>query len=133
MTGSPATPREGHPATVSTHILDTSAGRPAGGVAVELAARPGPGAPWAAVGTGRTDSDGRCRELPAPPPGSTEARLVFVTGPYLGERDAAATAPGSAAPAFFPEVTVAFVLTPGEHFHVPLLLNPFGYSVYRGS
>ena len=35
--------------------------------------------------------------------------------------------------AFFPEVAIAFAVTPGEHYHVPLLLNPFGYSVYRGS
>ncbi|GAA3213115.1 hypothetical protein GCM10020256_13070 [Streptomyces thermocoprophilus] len=36
-------------------------------------------------------------------------------------------------PVFFPEVTIAFAVVPGEHYHVPLLLNPFGYSVYRGS
>ncbi|MFD5751719.1 2-oxo-4-hydroxy-4-carboxy-5-ureidoimidazoline decarboxylase [Streptomyces sp. NPDC127033] len=113
-------------ASVSTHILDTSAGRPAAGVAVGLAARTehgaGPDGAWAALGTAVTGPDGRCGDLPVPPPGTTHVRLTFETGPYLDRAEP-----------FFPEVTVTFAVTPGEHYHVPLLLNPFGYSVYRGS
>jgi 5-hydroxyisourate hydrolase len=109
--------------SVSTHVLDTSVGRPAAGVPVALDARGAADAPWTEHATGGTDADGRCRDLPPLPPGTTHARLRFAVEPYLAARGAA----------FFPEVTVAFAVTTGEHHHVPLLLNPFGYSVYRGS
>ncbi len=113
--------------TVSTHILDTSAGRPARGVPVELASRTGGADPWTVRGSSATDPDGRCKDLPALPEGTTHVRLLFDVEPYLeqareGERGA-----------FFPEVAVTFAVSTGEHYHVPLLLNPFGYSVYRGS
>jgi hydroxyisourate hydrolase len=114
-----------HPVTVSTHILDTSAGRPAPGVTVRLAVRGADDSAWSDHAVSRTDADGRCKDLPALPAGTTGARLLFATGPYLEERTADA--------AFFPEVAVAFRVAPGEHYHVPLLLTPFGYSVYRGS
>lgn len=116
--------------TVSTHILDTSVGRPAQGVRVRLAVRSdgsdgsdgsGGDGGWQPLGESVTDGDGRCKDFPALPEGTAHVRLVFEVEPYLG------------AAAFFPEVTVAFAVVPGEHHHVPLLLNPFGYSVYRGS
>lgn len=114
------------PATVSTHVLDTGLGRPAAGVRVSLAARTGAQEPWQELGGSATDADGRCRDLPGPPAGATHVRLVLDTGAYLAGRDGAEGA-------FFPEVAVAFAVEPGEHYHVPLLLSPFGYSVYRGS
>ncbi|MEU9606618.1 hydroxyisourate hydrolase [Streptomyces sp. NPDC048057] len=114
-------------ASVSTHVLDTSVGRPAAGVAVHLSTRTGPAGAWTALGGSTTDADGRCKDLPAPPAGTTHVRLDFRTEEYLLTRQ------GGADGAFFPEVTVAFAVVGGEHFHVPLLLNPFGYSVYRGS
>ncbi|MEH6377460.1 hydroxyisourate hydrolase [Streptomyces sp. KLMMK] len=114
------------PASVSTHVLDTAAGRPAEGVDVELSARSGAEGPWTACGTSVTDADGRCRGLPAPPRGTTHVRLRFDVGPYAARGTAGREA-------FFPEVAVAFAVAPGEHHHVPLLLSPFGYSVYRGS
>lgn len=131
-------------ASVSTHILDTSIGRPAEGVAVSLSARPGPGAEWQALGGSATDADGRCKDLPALPEGTTHVRLDFATEEYFTGREAATTqadvqqdAPANrdsgAHGAFFPEVAITFAVVPGEHYHVPLLLNPFGYSVYRGS
>ncbi|MEU1675299.1 hydroxyisourate hydrolase [Streptomyces roseifaciens] len=113
-------------ASVSTHVLDTATGRPAEGVAVELSARSGADGPWTACGTSVTDADGRCRGLPAPPRGTTHVRLRFDVGPYAARGTAGREA-------FFPEVSVAFAVAPGEHHHVPLLLSPFGYSVYRGS
>jgi 5-hydroxyisourate hydrolase len=102
--------------SVSTHILDTSVGHPVQGVSVGLAVRTGADGPWTAQGRSKTDADGRCQDLPALPTGATHAQLNFAVD---GD--------------FFPEVTVAFAVRPGEHYHVPLLLNPFGYSVYRGS
>ncbi|QXE34065.1 hydroxyisourate hydrolase [Streptomyces sp. GMY02] len=132
-------------ASVSTHILDTSVGRPAADVAVSLAARTGPDAAWQALGDSRTDADGRCKDLPALPEGTAQVRLEFATEEYFAggiisgadgnqaEEQGRETSRRSGSGAFFPAVTVTFTVTAGEHYHVPLLLNPFGYSVYRGS
>ncbi|MEU9169789.1 hydroxyisourate hydrolase [Streptomyces sp. NPDC048420] len=125
-------------ASVSTHILDTSVGRPAEAVAVRLAARGGRDADWQALGGSATDADGRCKDLPALPEGTTHVRLDFEVEPYFLKKqaDAQQDAPAnrdSGAGVFFPEVAITFAVVPGEHYHVPLLLNPFGYSVYRGS
>ncbi|MGW6015677.1 hydroxyisourate hydrolase [Streptomyces sp. NPDC055210] len=142
-------------ASVSTHILDTSVGRPAAEVAVLLAARAGRDARWRALGGSATDADGRCKDLPALPEGTTHVRLDFAVEAYFeknpennpenkpenkpvknqaeAQQDAPANRDSGAAPVFFPEVAITFAVSPGEHYHVPLLLNPFGYSVYRGS
>lgn len=130
-------------ASVSTHILDTSAGRPAGSVALSLSARGGGRERWVVLGRSATDADGRCQDLPALPEGTTHVRLDFETEAYFhsqnqrqsqkraeAQQDAPALRDSGA---FFPEVAITFAVTPGEHYHVPLLLNPFGYSVYRGS
>ncbi|HEV2149040.1 MAG TPA: hydroxyisourate hydrolase [Longimicrobiaceae bacterium] len=106
---------------ITTHVLDTSRGRPAGGVAVRLERGP------EVLAHGATDADGRLRDLlPAGTPLQPGSyRLVFDTGAYFA---------GHAADAFYPEVSVVFqVRDAGEHYHVPLLLSPFGYSTYRGS
>ncbi|MFJ5995228.1 hydroxyisourate hydrolase [Streptomyces sp. NPDC092370] len=123
-------------ASVSTHILDTSVGRPAAGVAVHVRARAGRTADWQALGGSATDADGRCKDLPALPEGTTHVRLDFAVEPYFEKKqaDAQQDAPANRdSGAFFPEVAITFAVEPGEHYHVPLLLNPFGYSVYRGS
>ncbi|EST31367.1 hypothetical protein M877_07185 [Streptomyces niveus NCIMB 11891] len=128
---------------MSTHILDTSVGRPAASVVVSLSARGGGREPWVVLGRSATDTDGRCEDLPALPEGTTHVRLDFETEAYFhthshsdthsqAEAQQDAPAPRDSG-AFFPEVAITFAVTPGEHFHVPLLLNPFGYSVYRGS
>jgi len=104
--------------TLSTHVLDTSIGRPAADVPVRLEAR-GEGG-WHHIADGCTNADGRIAGWGVEAAGVY--RLVFGTGDYLGPD------------AFYPEVTVAFRLTdPAQHYHVPLLLSPFGYSTYRGS
>lgn len=107
--------------SVSTHVLDTSRGRPAAAVPVRLEYADGDR--WQPVATGQTDADGRLADWGAAGdirPGVY--RLVFDTGSYLGEA------------AFFPEVVVTFrVAEPAEHHHLPLLLNPFSYTTYRGS
>ena len=130
-------------ASVSTHILDTSVGRPAAGVAVQLAARSGSLGEWQPLGGSATDADGRCKDLSALPEGTTHVRLDFEVEPYFlkfenQQADAQQDAPanrdsGASTGVFFPEVAITFAVKPGEHYHVPLLLNPFGYSVYRGS
>ena len=109
--------------TVSTHVLDTARGRPAEGVPVTLEVLDD-GA-WQRVGTAVTGPDGRATGLlPAGAAGPVSARLVFAVREYLVRTHDAA---------FFPEITVVFEAGPGEHYHVPLLLAPFGYSTYRGS
>jgi 5-hydroxyisourate hydrolase len=110
---------------ITTHILDTSRGCPAPGVLVVLEHERGGG--WLELGRGTTDADGRAKGLlPADAtlqPG--DYRLEFETGEYFA-RDGIAT--------FFRTVVIHFTVTaPGEHYHVPLLLSPFGYSTYRGS
>ncbi|MDJ0340765.1 hydroxyisourate hydrolase [Streptomyces sp. H10-C2] len=132
--------------SVSTHILDTSVGRPAEGVPVELSVRKGIDDLWAPHGVSKTDADGRCKDLPALPEGTTHVRLDFAVEQYFsGFTSTSSTSTAISAEAqqdaprvrdsgaFFPEVAITFAVEPGEHYHVPLLLNPFGYSVYRGS
>lgn len=108
---------------ITTHVLDTASGRPAAGVAVGLYANDDDG--WNLLATASTDADGRVKDLgPAELPAGTY-RLNFDTGSYYE---------GLGTETFFPEVDLVFAVTgPGEHYHVPLLLSPFGYSTYRGS
>ncbi len=111
---------------ITTHVLDVARGRPGAGVPVALERLTGPGA-WAPLGHGTTDGEGRIRDLL--PPGSTLER-----GTYRITFDTAAYFRALRVEAFFPEVRVAFeVRDPAQHYHVPLLLSPFGYSTYRGS
>lgn len=102
--------------TLSTHVLDTSTGEPAVGMPVHLS-RSAEGA-WETVTTMTTDDDGR-----AAVPGGLAGgiyRLGFETGEYGNE--------------FYPFVHVVFSVDDSrEHYHVPLLLSPYGYSTYRGS
>ena len=108
---------------VTTHILDTSVGRPAPDVAVALEARQGD--EWVAIGSGSTDADGRVKELGPERLESGAYRLRFDTAAYFAGIDT---------DTFFPEVVLTFgVFEPDERHHVPLLLAPFGYSTYRGS
>ena len=110
---------------ITTHVLDTSRGCPGAGMRVVLEIRNGD--EWNRVGEGMTDANGRLATLTANQPMiAGDYRLTFDTGGYLRAR--------GAADAFFPDVTVTFtVADASEHFHVPLLLSPFGYSTYRGS
>ena len=108
---------------ITTHVLDTSRGCPAAGLPVVL--ERGMESGWQPVGRGTTDADGRASDLLSSAPEDGRYRLTFDTGAYF-------RAAGEAG--FYPEVSVTFVVGHGgEHFHVPLLLSPFGYSTYRGS
>ena len=113
-------------ATLSTHVLDATAGEPAAGVLVRLERR-SPGG-WSPAGAGQTDADGRLRfgggaDSEGFEPGVY--RITFGSGAYFE---------GRGTPSFYPEVTVTFEMSgQGRHYHVPLLLSPFAYSTYRGS
>lgn len=110
---------------ITSHVLDTARGEPARSLRVRLERLEASGE-WQLLAERVTDHDGRVLDLLAE--GALEARthrLIFATGEYLLR---------GATSAFFPEVTVVFSITqPSEHYHVPLLLSPFGYSTYRGS
>lgn len=109
---------------ITTHVLDTAAGRPGRGIAIELERADGAG--WLAVGAGTTDDDGRLRTLT--PAGSV------APGTYRIRFHTAAYAANAGQPCFFPVVEIQFTVVDGaQHYHVPLLLSPFGYSTYRGS
>jgi 5-hydroxyisourate hydrolase len=110
--------------SITTHVLDTSLGRPAQGIPVALEMQKS--GVWKKLGSQITDADGRARELV--PQGALEKavyRLIFNTSAYFASRKITG---------FYPEVNVVFeIQEPKQHYHVPLLLSPYGYSTYRGS
>jgi hydroxyisourate hydrolase len=107
--------------TISTHVLDTSLGKPAAGVRITLRHD------GTLLGTGETDDDGRVRDLLER---GSELRegdytLTFAVADYFAK---------SNRDAFYGDISINFKIASGaEHYHVPLLLSPFGYSTYRGS
>lgn len=116
--------------TISTHVLDIAAGCPAAGMRVRLervaSARE-------EIAAATTDAGGRIAGLGPEDIAPGTYRLIFDTGGYLA-RQRGDSSSGTDSAAFFPEITVTFAVADGrEHYHVPLLMSPFGYSVYRGS
>lgn len=110
---------------ISTHVLDTSTGRPAASVPVTLEALTG-GA-FLAIGRGATDANGRVAQLLPP-------NLALSAGFYRLNFDTAAYFEARGVEWFYPHVSIVFgVADATQHYHVPLLLSPFGYSTYRGS
>lgn len=161
--------------SITCHVLDTSLGRPAAGIPVQLERR-GPTGRWQLVGEATTNDDGRVTHFePSPRSDSPRASSADVQSPALdsmgldsealepaaldsalavnpaaGNPAAGNPAAGSGEhricfdtrayfdrrgqPVFYPRVEVTFVIAAaGEHYHIPLLLSPFGYSTYRGS
>jgi 5-hydroxyisourate hydrolase len=110
---------------ISTHVLDVSIGKP--GVDIEVTLEFLTASGWQELARDRTNSDGRATNLGAGG-ASLETgiyRLSFDTKSYLKSQNRTG---------FFPHVSIAFeVVNTEEHYHVPLLLSPFGYSTYRGS
>ncbi len=103
--------------SLSTHVLDTAAGRPVVGLLVGLEGLADQ--TWSGVAVANTDDAGRIADFGQLLPG--RYRLLFDVAGYFG--------PAS----FYPEVIVSFRLSGEEHYHLPLLLSPFAYSTYRGS
>jgi 5-hydroxyisourate hydrolase len=123
---------------LTTHVLDIANGKPATGIAVTLDIARDPGTArgpnigrvageWFEVAHGVTDDDGRIAGF-VPALAALEAtvyRLRFATGAYFQAQGVRT---------FYPEVSVVFQIHDSrEHYHVPLLLSPFGYTTYRGS
>jgi len=102
---------------ISTHVLDTAKGKPAAGIAITLEILR---TDWELVAHGSTNDDGRLKLVDDAPEEATY-RITFDTGAYDPN-------------GFFPRVTIEFAVRGGaQHYHVPLLLSPYGYSTYRGS
>lgn len=114
---------------LTTHVLDTARGRPAVGMRVDLYRLDGEGR--ALIRSLITNADGRTDEriLPVGEFAVGTYELVFHAGAYL---DAVGAAPES--PRFLDVIPIRFGISdPDSHYHVPLLLSPFGFSTYRGS
>lgn len=111
---------------ITTHVLDTTRGKPAAGLAVVLETSAGADR-WTELGRAVTDGNGRISDF-NPPLAALERRvyrLRFSTGAYFA---------ASHVRTFYPEVPVVIEIEdPAQHYHIPLLLSPFGYSTYRGS
>ncbi len=110
--------------SISTHVLDLVRGAPAVDVPVTLDRLEG--GDWKLLAHGRTDADGRIKDLV--PRGSDVSgifRITFDTGAHYAAQGTKG---------FYPTVPIIFeVPEPGQHYHVPLLIGPYGYSTYRGS
>ncbi|RYG52507.1 MAG: hydroxyisourate hydrolase [Chitinophagaceae bacterium] len=112
------------PSQLTTHILDTSSGSPAKGVAIKLGRVTNGKAET--ITQGITNSDGRIPDLL--PRGIMLApgnyRMYFYTAAYFSK---------SGLDTFFPYVEITFNISGSSHYHIPLLISPYGYTTYRGS
>jgi 5-hydroxyisourate hydrolase len=109
---------------ITTHILDTSKGKPAFGVQVTLCHHEKKN--WVEIAKGVTDEDGRVGNL-------LKKNVKLVLGTYKLRFETQSYFVKQAVQTFYPFVEITFQVTTEEHYHVPLLLNPYGYSTYRGS
>ena len=112
---------------ITSHVLDTSRGAPAAGISVILEIHTSDSGEenWTKVGGGTTNSDGRVPDLAKEPIRAGHYRINFQVASYFAAQQTEA---------FYPVVRIEFAVEDSlQHYHVPLLLNPFGYSTYRGS
>ncbi len=110
---------------ITTHILDTSLGKPAANVPIQLEQKAADGS-WAIIEQGTTNADGRVSDL-------LEKNTVLALGIYKMVFDTEGYFKSQNIKGFYPTVEIQFYVRDTTHYHVPLLLNPFGYSTYRGS
>jgi 5-hydroxyisourate hydrolase len=109
---------------ITTHILDTTKGKPASGVSIILYQQINN--TWTELAKGITNSDGRIPDL-------VSKDKILETGSYKMKFETKAYFDKDHIASFYPCVEIVFDITTKEHYHIPLLLNPFGYSTYRGS
>ena len=109
---------------ITTHVLDTARGVPAQGITIKL--HQNINQDWQEIGVGVTNNDGRVNDLII-----DDTRLS--PGSYKLTFELAAYFKAHGMKVFYPEATIVFQVSDDSHYHIPLLLNPFGYSTYRGS
>lgn len=110
---------------ITTHILDTSKGKPASGVAIRFEKKD-TSTDWLLIANGNTNEDGRISDFI-----KQDAFLAF--GVYRLVFDSESYYKSIGVEGLYPSVSIEFRITENKHYHIPLLLNPFGYSTYRGS
>ena len=107
---------------ITTHVLNTSLGKPAAGIQVVLEVKQDE---WTQIGSGTTNDDGRIADFTSDSIVAGHYRISFALASYFEAQNV---------DAFYPAAHIEFIIKdPDQHYHVPLLLNPFGYSTYRGS
>jgi 5-hydroxyisourate hydrolase len=110
---------------ITTHILDTSKGKPATGILIRLQKQKEDKS-WIEIGKGCTNDDGRL-------PGLVSENTFLEFGIYKLIFDTETYFSNCGVVGLYPSVEISFKITENKHYHIPLLLNPFGYSTYRGS
>ena len=110
---------------ITTHVLNTMTGKPASGIKIILEELD-VNRRWIDLASGITNSDGRIADLldAGTPLENGIYRMVFETQQYFDQQDLKS---------FYPEIPIIFEITDQSHYHIPLLLSPYGYSTYRGS
>ena len=109
---------------ITTHILDTTRGKPAAGITIVLYR--GENDEWTEIARGTTNNDGRIPDL-------LSKNVLLEIGIYKMRFETKDYFDKDRIPTFYPYVEIIFDLQSTDHYHIPLLLNPFGYSTYRGS
>lgn len=109
---------------ITTHVLDTSSGKPAKGIRIQLLKQEND--KWQSLAEGVTNDDGRIQDLLDKETKLEKGvyRMDFQTGNYFTNKKLKC---------FYPHVEIIFNIDSDDHYHIPLLLSPFGYSTYRGS
>jgi len=109
---------------ITTHILDTTSGKPAEGVKISL--KQLEAETWKLLAWGYTNKDGRITDL-------LDKDVILPSGLYKLKFETKMYFDNLELKTFYPFIEITFEIATAEHYHVPLLLNPFGYSTYRGS
>lgn len=110
---------------ITTHVLDTAKGCPAQGLTITLKQQSSDGS-YRTLAQGKTNSDGRITDLLQP--------NSLVVGTYQMHFDTGGYFRDNQNEGFYPEATITFTIkNTTEHYHIPLLLSPYGYTTYRGS
>ena len=109
---------------ITTHILDTSIGKPAVGITITLYV--GENDEWTEIARGKTNEDGRIADI-------LDDKVKLIEGIYKLRFETKDYFDKNRIPTFYPYVEIIFEINSEEHYHIPLLLNPFGYTTYRGS
>lgn len=109
---------------ITTHVLDTSSGKPAKGIEITLFQSESQG--WKEIAKGITNTDGRISDL-------IKVAEALKKGVYKMKFEVSEYFQQNKQQHFYPYVEIVFEINSEEHYHIPLLLNPFGYTTYRGS
>jgi hydroxyisourate hydrolase len=109
---------------LTSHVLDTSTGKPAKNISAFLEKKSG--TEWEKIGEAKTNDDGRITSL-------LNENTILSNGTYRIIFNTSAYFKSESKTSFYPQVTIEFEITDSSHYHIPLLISPFGFTTYRGS